>query len=51
MSTTQGIKFSRDPGQRVKAFLLLWNVDFKNRCFKTVDQKKILQVSGSNLKS
>jgi hypothetical protein len=29
MSPLPGIKFSRGPGQRVKAFLLRWNVDLK----------------------
>jgi hypothetical protein len=38
-------------GQRVKAFLLRWNVDLKNRSFKTVDRKIFKQVSGSYLRS
>jgi hypothetical protein len=32
-------KFNCGQGQWVKAFLLRWNVDLKNRNFKTVDQK------------
>jgi hypothetical protein len=33
MGPAPGIKFSRGPGQRVKAFLLLSNVDLKNGSF------------------
>jgi hypothetical protein len=36
MSPAPGIKFSRSLGQWVKSFLLQWNVDLKNHCFKTV---------------
>jgi hypothetical protein len=51
MSPTPGIKFSRGPGQRVKAFLLRWNVDLKKCSLKTVDWKIFKQVSGSYLRS
>jgi hypothetical protein len=51
MSPALGAKFSRGPGPRVKAFLPLWNVDLKNRSFKTVDQKNFKQVSGSYFRS
>jgi hypothetical protein len=52
MSPSPGIKFSRGLGQRVvKTFLLRWNVDLKNRSFKTVDRKILKQVSGSYLRS
>jgi hypothetical protein len=50
MSPAQGIKLSRGPGQRVKAFLFRWNVDLKNRSFETVDRKIFKQVSGSYLR-
>jgi hypothetical protein len=46
MILAPGIKFSRGPRQRVKASLLQWNVDLKNRIFKTVFK----QVSGSYLR-
>jgi hypothetical protein len=51
MSPEPEIEFSRGRGQLVKAFLLQWNVDLKNRSFKTVDQKIFKQVSGSYLRS
>jgi hypothetical protein len=39
MSLASGIKFSRGPGQRVKAFLLRWNVDLKIVALKQLIRK------------
>jgi hypothetical protein len=48
MSPAPGIKISRGRGQRVKAFLLGWNGDLKNRSFKTFD-RKILNWSAAHI--
>jgi hypothetical protein len=51
MSPAPGSNFSCSPGSRVKAFLLLSNVDLKNQSCKTVDLKNFEQVSSSYLRS
>jgi hypothetical protein len=44
------IKFSFGMGPRVKTFLLLSNIDFKNHSFKIVDKKNFKYSNGSYLK-
>jgi hypothetical protein len=51
MSPTTGIKFSPNPWHRVKAILLLPNVDLKDHSFYTVEWKNFEKVSSSYLRA